>query len=137
MKDLFKVGDSKTFTHKVTEADTATFESGNVHPVYATFAIARDAEWSSRLFVLEMKEPHEEGIGTYVEIQHLAPAFVDEEVLFKASVAELSGYTIHCSITASVGERLIATCKTGQKILPKEKLNAHFEKLKNAQLHNP
>jgi hypothetical protein len=41
------------------------FEGVNVHPVMATFSITRDAEWAGRIFVLAMKEEHEEGIGTF------------------------------------------------------------------------
>ncbi len=111
--------------------DTATFESGEVHPVYATFAIARDAEWCSRLFVLDMKDENEEGIGTFVEIKHHAPAFIGEEVLFEATVDELSHNAINCSIKASAGNRVVATGRTGQKVLLKTKLEQHFEAVRN------
>ena len=66
MINPFQPGDVKSFVHVVTEADTARFDSGEVHNVYSTFALARDAEWSGRLFVLEMKEEGEEGIGTAI-----------------------------------------------------------------------
>ena len=56
VKSIFKTGDRKFFERMVRAEDTASFENETVHPVYATFALARDAEWSSRLFVLEMKE---------------------------------------------------------------------------------
>ena len=118
----FKVGDKKTFERIVRTEDTATFESGNVHPVYATFALTRDAEWSSRLFVVEIKEADEEGIGTFVNVKHLSPAFVNDVVLFEATIDELKGNEINCSITASVNSRTIAEGRTGQKILKKEKL---------------
>mgnify|MGYP000367271629 CR=1 FL=1 len=62
----FKDGDQLQYEHTVTEQDLASFASGNVHPVYATFSVARDAEWCCRLFVLEMKEADEEGIGNEV-----------------------------------------------------------------------
>src|SRR5882672_1523129 len=121
MISKFKVGDRKTFERIVREEDTASFESGTVHPVYATFALTRDAEWSSRLFVLEMKEANEEGIGTFVNVKHISPAFIGDKVLFEAVIDELKGNEVNCSFTARVGERLIAEGRTGQKILPKEK----------------
>jgi predicted thioesterase len=64
MKHLFKQGDVKRYSKVVSIDELASFESGTVHEVYSTFALARDAEWSGRLFVLEMKEEDEEGIGT-------------------------------------------------------------------------
>ena len=131
LKSTFHIGDKKTFIRKVRPEDTAAFDSGEVHPVYATFALTRDAEWCSRLFVLDMKVPQEEGIGTFVNVKHVSPAFIDDEVVFEAVVDELEGNMVNCSFTAKVGERLVAEGRTGQKILPKEKIESLFDKLRN------
>lgn len=130
MKRLFKIGDNKYYERTVSDSDVATFDSGNVHPVYATFALTRDAEWSSRLFVLEMKEDNEEGIGTFVNIKHISPAFVGDVVRFEAVIDELQGNEINCSIKAYSDDRLIAEGRTGQKILLKEKIEQIFERLR-------
>lgn len=130
MKSIFKIGDTKYYERIVADSDVATFESGNVHPVYATFALTRDAEWSSRLFVLDMKEANEEGIGTFVNIKHVSPAFEGDVVKFEAVIDELQGNEVNCSIKAYCGERLIAEGRTGQKILLKEKIEEIFERLR-------
>jgi len=130
MINPFQPGDTKQFSRKVTESDTAAFDSGTVHPVFATFALGRDAEWVCRLFVLEMKEAHEEGIGTYLKVEHHAPALLNETVSFTGILKEVSGNAVHCDFEARVGERLIATGSTGQKIIPKQKLEERFQKLK-------
>ena len=127
----YTVGDEISFEKTVTNTDTAQFASGAVHPVYATFAIARDAEWTSRLFVLEMKKETEEGIGTVVEVAHYAPAFVGETVLFVAKIVRLEGNNVDCTFTATVGKRQVATGRTGQKIIDKEKLYQRFEAIAN------
>ncbi|RPD42498.1 thioesterase family protein [Chitinophaga barathri] len=129
MLDKFKPGDTKTFERVVTKADCAMFDSGPVHPVYATFALARDAEWCCRLFVLEMKEEDEEGIGTMISVNHVSPAPEDVVVLFTATVKSLRGNEIICSYVAYCGERLVASGETGQKILKKEKLETLFRAL--------
>jgi len=130
MKTIFKIGDTKIFERTARNEDTAFFESGEVHAVYATFALTRDAEWCSRLFVLDMKDENEEGIGTFVEVKHLSPALVGDTVIFKAVIDELRGNVINCSFTASVGNRLIAEGRTGQKILTRSKLEQLFSELK-------
>ena len=112
-----------------TENETAIFDSGEVHPVYATFALGRDAEWACRLFVLEMKESYEEGIGTYLKVEHSAPGFIGEEVIFEATIENLEKNEIICSFTARVGSRLIAKGETGQKILKREKIEQIFNSL--------
>jgi predicted thioesterase len=129
MKNLFKVGDKKYFTKTVAAHETATFESGQVHPVYATFALGKDAEWSSRLFVLEMKEEDEEGIGTFLTVYHQSPALVGQEVTFEAEVIKLEKNSIECKYIAKVGDRVIANGETGQKILKKEKVDKLFKSL--------
>jgi predicted thioesterase len=129
MKNLFKVGDKKTFAKIVGETDTANFDSGQVHPVYATFALGRDAEWCCRLFVLEMKEEDEEGIGTFLRIEHQSPALINSQVIFSATVESLTKNEIICSYEAKVGERIIALGTQGQKILKKDKINQIFNSL--------
>jgi predicted thioesterase len=70
MKNIFEVGHTMRLVHTVEQTDLATFETGNVHPFYSTFALGRDAEWTCRQFVLQMKEDDEEGIGTFLNIRH-------------------------------------------------------------------
>lgn len=130
MKNPFREGDVKHYRKTVGGQDVASFDSGQVHPVYATFALGRDAEWSTRLFVLEMKDEDEEGIGTFLTIMHQSPALVGSEVDFEARIKSIMGNEVICSYTARVGDRVIATGETGQKILRKEKVNRLFESLK-------
>lgn len=129
MINPFQTGDTKTFNKVIEEKDTATFDSGEVHPVYATFALGRDAEWACRLFVLEMKEQDEEGIGTYLHVDHHAPALIGENVCFKAELIRVNGNEVICSYSASVDNRLIASGETGQKILKKTRLEQLFRNL--------
>ncbi len=129
MKQLFKTGDIKVYTRIVADNDKVTFESGTVHNVYSTFCLTRDAEWSTRLFVLEMKEDDEEGIGTFVEVIHKSPALIGSVVNFGAVIESINGHEIICSFTALVGDRIIATGRTGQKILKKEKLGRLMKSL--------
>lgn len=131
MKKLFATGDKRTFERIVRAEDTAAFEDGLVHEVYGTFALTRDAEWSSRLFVLEMKEDAEEGIGTFVHVEHVSPAFVGDKVVFEAVIDELKANEVNCSFTAKCAERLIARGRTGQKILLKEKIERLFNSIRN------
>ncbi len=128
MQALFQPGDVKTFRRVVRKEDCAAFDSGLVHPVYATFALARDAEWCCRLFVLEMKDTNEEGIGTMLSLQHVSPALEGSTVDFKATVKAINGHEIICALEIKVGDRVIATGENGQKILKKEKLESLFRK---------
>lgn len=122
MQNPFSTGSAKVYVKTVTEADFARFETGLVHPVCSTFSLAQAMEWASRLFVLEMKEADEEGIGSMLHIEHLGPAFEGEELRIVAVFQKLTGNSLLCDITVMVGERLVAKGQTGQKILKTEKL---------------
>ncbi|WP_436484412.1 thioesterase family protein [Chitinophaga sp. ARDCPP14] len=126
MLPLFKPGDTKHFSRTVRQEDCASFDSGQVHPVYATFALARDAEWCCRLFVMEMKEAQEEGIGTRLTVEHLSPALAGSQVDFTAVITGIQHHEITCSYEAVCNGRVIATGIQVQKILPKAKLDRLF-----------
>lgn len=129
MKDIFNIGDIKKHSFKVKSQDVAHFEQQAVHDVCSTFTLAREIEWATRLFVLNMLEQDEEGIGIHLNIQHLSPALLGEEVEIEAIFAGIKDREIICDYVAKVGERLVAKGTTGQKILQKEKLAKIFEQL--------
>lgn len=129
MKEIFKKGDKKTHSFQVKAQDVAHFEQQAVHDVCATFTLAREIEWATRLFVLEMLEEGEEGIGTHLNIQHLSPALIDEEVEIEAEYNGIIEREIICDYKAKVGDRTVAKGTTGQKILRKEKLASFFDSL--------
>lgn len=128
MKHIFNIGDKKKYTTVVAESDQAIFHGEVLHPVCSTFALGRDMEWSSRLFFIDMKEEDEEGVGTFLSINHHSPAFVGEELSITATVAKIERNELICDIEVSVGERLIASGQTGQKMLKKDKLKLVFTK---------
>lgn len=130
MINPFKAGDTKTVSHKISEADTARFESGEVHAVYSTFALARDAEWSGRLFVLDMKQDGEEGIGTGITVKHFSPALVGEVVTFIAVLVEVNRNEVITDYVAKANDRLIAEGRQWQKIIRKEKLEMLLSSIK-------
>jgi fluoroacetyl-CoA thioesterase len=115
---------------QVLAADVADFtpEGGHfVHAVCSTFRLARAAEWAGRLFMLALKDADEEGVGTFVHLDHHAPAFVGENVVMTVTLDDVTpAGAVTCSFAARVGDRLVATGRTGQRILPKTKLQAAF-----------
>ncbi|MFY0671887.1 MAG: hypothetical protein JXQ87_00700 [Bacteroidia bacterium] len=126
----FKIGDIKEHFHTVSKEDLATFRTGKVHNVYSTFAVGRDAEWCCRLFVLEMKENDEQGIGTFLNISHRSPALLGSKVRFEAILTEVVRNNVICKFRAYVGNRIIAEGEQGQKILKKERIEQLFDSLK-------
>ena len=115
-----------TVKHFVSAADFAAFQGKVVHKVCSTYVLAREIEWSSRQFVLKMREDDEEGVGTMLTIEHKSPAFEGEEINIEATVESLVGNELICTYKVTVGDRLIAHGKTGQKVLKRSKLAQIF-----------
>lgn len=122
MKNIFKPGDKKETKMVVAAVDVAAFHGTVVHQVCSTFTLAREAEWTTRQFVLAMRDDDEEGIGTFITVNHKGPAFIGEEIEIAGKIEEINGHELICSFEAKVGDRLVADGKTGQKIFKKEKL---------------
>lgn len=125
MINPFQTGDQKIYETKVTKDKLAAFETGLVHPVYSTFALGKDAEWACRLFVLEMKEEGEEGVGSYLSIEHLYPAPLGSSVRIVATLDQVHGRQVDCSYEAFANGHLIARGTQSQQILD----HARFSKL--------
>lgn len=126
MKNPFQKGDIKIFETRVDKNDIASFQGSIVHEVYSTFALARDAEWACRLFVLEMKEEDEEGIGVRLCIDHLSPAFIGAKVRIIAKLEKVEKNNVVCTFEAFSKDQVIARGEQVQKILKKKKIKAIF-----------
>lgn len=130
MKNIFTPGDVKVHIFKVKEADVAAFGEEVVHPVCSTFALGREMEYASRLFIQEMKEEGEEGIGVRLVIEHRGPALPGEKLEIFSQLVEVRQNELRCLLRVGIGDRLIATGSTRQKILKKEKIDKLFENLR-------
>lgn len=119
MRNPFQPGDTQTLHVRVTPDKLARFESGVVHPVYSTFALGQDAEWACRQFVLEMTEDDEEGVGSFLSIEHLAPAVQGQQVQITATLTEVANNRIRCRWEAHERDRLIARGEQEQRIITK------------------
>lgn len=129
MINPFRPGDQKTFEVQVTGDKLAAFESGTVHPVYSTFALGRDVEWACRLFVLEMKEAGEEGVGAYLSVEHLYPAPLGSTVQIVATLEAVEKNEVICSWEAHANGHLIGKGRQIQKILNKERFDRLIQSL--------
>lgn len=128
MKDIFKKGDFKTHQFVVKETDQATFNEQVLHQVCSTYKLGQEMEWSSRLFMLDIIEQDEEGVGTMLHIEHKSPAFVGETVSIIATFDSFVANELICNIEVKVVDRLIAKGKTGQRLLKKDRLQRIFSR---------
>jgi len=126
----------------VTPAMTVDFEQedpglGALHPVYATYWMAKHMELASRKVILPFLEEGEEGIGFRVEVTHLASALPGMRVRVEARFREMVKNRVHADCVArnELGD-VIGEGATVQVILPRERLEANFARLRErARVH--
>ncbi len=109
-------------THEMT-VDFA--ELGRVHPVYATYTMAKHFEEAGRKLLLAHLEPGEEGIGRAVSVEHLAPSWVGDRLTVEARCTEVAGNRLTCACRATDrAGREVGTGTTVQVVLPRDRLDA-------------
>lgn len=125
-------GYTAEFTTTVTPEMTVDFEElGRVHPVYATYWLARHMELAGRKVLLGFLEEGEEGIGQAVSVEHLAPALPGMQITVQASHAYTQGNRVVCDCRAHnpLGD-LIGRGQTVQVVLPQQRLDRLFDELR-------
>ena len=123
-------GESADLDVVVTPESTVHFdELGPVHPVYATYSMAKHFEEAGRKLLLRHLEPGEAGIGRSVSVEHLAPAWVGDTVRVTARCVGTEGnrLTCECRAVASSGREL-GTGTTVQAVLPAAVLDSRLSR---------
>lgn len=119
---------------KVVVTDTMTVrfdELGELHPVYATYWMAKHIEEASRKIILPFLGEDEEGIGVAVALRHHAPAPVGTRLTVVArhqrTEQRPSGARVHavCEVIDERG-RLIGSGTTEQAVLARADLEARL-----------
>lgn len=119
------VGTAAVLEVEVTADMTVDFaELGRVHPVYATYTMAKHFEEAGRKVLLPHLEDGEEGLGSSVSVEHLAPSWVGDRLRIEARCVEVRGNRLTCEITATDDDgREVGRGTTGQVVLPREVLD--------------
>ena len=119
------VGATATLDVVVTDDMTVDFaELGRVHPVYATYTMAKHFEEAGRKLLLRHLDDGEDGLGRSVAVEHLAPSWVGDRLTIEARCTEVRGNRITCACTATDGDgREVGTGSTVQVVLPRDVLD--------------
>ena len=125
-------GFTQTLTLTVTDEMTVDFaELGKVHPVYATYWMAKHFEEAGRKIILPFLEEGEGGIGSQVEVNHTASALPGMQVTVTATFERQEGRRVYATMRAvsELGDEL-GNGRTTQVILPQARIDANFEDLR-------
>jgi predicted thioesterase len=122
------VGSSAVLDVVVTPELTVHFEElGSVHPVYATYNMARHFEEAGRKLLLRHLDADEDGLGRSVAVEHLAPSWVGDRLSIEARCVAVDGNRVTCACTATHADgREVGRGSTVQVVLPRDVLGARI-----------
>ena len=123
VKNTLQVGQLAEVTIIVTEDMCPAFDGIIVHRVYSTWSMAHHMELAARKILAPHLEDDEEGIGSHLSIDHLAPAPVGHEVTIRAEAIKVDETGVVCGIKVWDGNRLLGQGQQVQRVLPKSVLN--------------
>ncbi|WP_043816495.1 thioesterase family protein [Deinococcus maricopensis] len=122
---------TQTLTVTVTDDMTVHFEElGRLHPVYATYWMAKHFEEAGRKIILPYLEDGEQGIGHAVNVTHTASALPGMTVTVTATLDRVEGRRVYVNVRAvnELGDD-IGHGTTTQVIAPQARLDAGFADL--------
>ncbi len=128
MKPSLKVGNTAEVTALVTNGMCPAFDGLIVHRLYSTWSMAHHMELAARKVLTPHLDEDEEGIGSSLSIEHLAPTPVGHTVRVVAEAIEVDATTVVCALTAYDGDRIVGRGRQVQRVLPKRKLKALIER---------
>jgi predicted thioesterase len=126
MKPSLRRGNQADVLITVTEDMCPAFDGEVVHRVYSTWSMAHHMEIAARKVLVPHLHEHEEGIGSHLSIDHVAPAPLGETVRIVAEAIDVAPTTLICAVTAyhvrPDGEKIVGRGRQVQRILPRSKL---------------
>lgn len=128
MKASLKIGNTAEVIVEVTQAMCPAFDGVVVHQLYSTWSMAHHMELAARKVLAPHLEEHEEGIGSHISIDHLAPTPIGHTIRLVAKAIDVGDSTVVCEVTAYDGDRVVGRGKQVQRILPKDKLKSLIER---------
>jgi predicted thioesterase len=128
MKPELQPGLSAELTFTVTPDMCPHFDGQRVHPVCATWTLVQQMETAGRLVLAPHLEPHEEGVGARIAIDHRSPATIGSTVRVVAQATARTPRSLTCRVTAWVGPRLVAEADFVQAVLEKTRLTELWER---------
>jgi predicted thioesterase len=123
---------TQTLTITVTDEMTVNFdELGPLHPVYATYWMAKHFEEAGRKIIVHFLEDGEGGIGSEVSVRHVGSALPGMRVTITARHDRTEGRRVYAVMEAvtELGD-VIGTGSSTQVFMPQERIESNFETLR-------
>ncbi|WP_096180981.1 thioesterase family protein [Effusibacillus lacus] len=131
MKSGLLPGVVTEFTVTVTEDMRPSFDGQVIHDVMSTVSMIHFMELAGRKIILPFLEEGEEGAGFAIDVRHVGPAVVGQEVTFRAICTEVTSKRVVCGVLAGTKWNLVGKGSFTQAIFQKRDMIQRIEELQN------
>lgn len=122
MKGVVKIGMTGEERFVVDESHLIDFAHGEMPAILCTPSLVWFLEHAARNAVLPLLEEDESTVGVVVNVEHLAPTPLGEEVVCVARVIYVDGNVISFQIEAHDEHELIARCSHKLRVIKAARL---------------
>ncbi|MED4583950.1 thioesterase, FlK family [Brevibacillus choshinensis] len=129
MKNGLQPGTTAEFSVTVTAEMVPVFDGEVIHPVLSTVSMIYHMEKAGRYVLLPHLEDHEEGSGFAIDIKHVGPAVIGQEVTFRAVCVEVTQKRVVCEVTADTARNRVGVGFFTQAIFNKDEIQRRFQQL--------
>lgn len=133
MKPGIHIDQSAEIEITVTPDMQVSFGGKIIHELYSTSWLVQHMEWTARKIIEPYLQPHEEAMGSHVEVSHLMLTLIGMQVRIKACVHEIRDNKVVCEVEAFNIRGKIARGMITQSIVEKTWLD---KKMKEMSLIN-
>lgn len=129
MKNGLQPGVTAEFTVTVSADMFPVFDGEVIHPVMSTVSMIYFMEKAGRYVLLPHLEAHEEGSGFAIDIKHVGPAVMGQQVTFRAVCVEVTEKRVVCEVTADTSRNRVGVGVFTQAIFNKDEIHRRFQQL--------
>ena len=137
MKQPVKTGTSSDRLEKVGPNNRVSFADSRMPAVLATPWLVAYLEHAARDAIAPYLEDHERSVGTFIEIEHLAPAPEGFNVTFRARVIHTVGPVVTFQVEAHDGVELIAKGLHRRRVIDVDRFARRVERKRSQTTTRP
>ena len=137
MKQPLRIGMSGEQVEIVGPNNRVSFADSRMPAVLATPWLVGYLEHAARDAITPCLEDHERSVGTFIEIEHLAPAPEGLNVTFRARVIQAVGPVVTFQVEAHDGIELIARGLHRRRVIDVDRFARRVDKKRNRMIKPP
>jgi predicted thioesterase len=116
----------------VDEANRIRFADARMPAVLATPWLVAHLEYAARAAIAPCLEEHERSVGTFIEVEHLAPVPEGFTVVCRARVIRVDGAVVTFQIDAHDGLDLVARGLHRRRVIDVDRFARRLERKRNS-----